>query len=404
MSASREVDSAFSGCTFDYPAPWQGRHPVHVYVPEHLASFAHPAVSTIGLAGIMAAMRRTETDEIAGELYLVPPAGFVAARNELVRQSHAAGNRELADELRSLRRPTLSAWLVNLLARHERAPMERLLAVGREMRDAQTRLDTAQLRRLAGQREQMIADLLDRGRRRAVEAGMQPSEAVLSEVEATLKAALVDLAASSTVLSGRLVRPMSHSGFGPMPHVAAAPAMPEPSSPAEAPAQAARERSFPADELARKRARASADQGDSQQPQSAPSRPLDEEPWPAVTDEEPWFAATDEEPWFAATDEEQGVLRAAAELAAAESEHWQREFELADAEGAVDAARDRSEWLDSQRIQARRDRVTAERHLAEAQSAQQSAVRAVEDARRALEAAERRLRSTGEPPSDGTES
>lgn len=360
----------------------------------------------------MAAMRRTETDEIAGELYLVPPAGFVAARDELVRQSHAAGNRELADELRSLRRPTLSAWLVNLLARHERAPMERLLAVGREMRDAQTRLDTAQLRRLAGQREQMIADLLDRGRRRAVEAGMQPSVGVLSEVEATLKAALVDLAASSTVLSGRLVRPMSHSGFGPMPHVAAAPAVPAPSPPAEAPAQEAtraeireaREWNFPADELARKRARASADQGDSQRPQSAPSRPLDEEPWPAVTDEEPWFAATDEEPWFAATDEEQGVLRAAAELAAAESEHWQREFELADAEGAVDAARDRSDWLDSQRIQARRDRVTAERHLAEAQSAQQSAVRAVEDARRALEAAERRLRSTGEPPSGGTDS
>ena len=352
----------------------------------------------------MASMRRTQTDEIAGELYLVPPAGFVAARDELVRQSHAAGDRELARELRSLRRPTLSAWLVNLLARHERPLMDRLLAVGRELRDAQTRLDTAQLRRLAGQREHLIADLLDRGRRRAAEAGMQPSEGVLSEVEATLKAALVDLAASSTVLSGRLVRPMSHSGFGPMPSVAAAPVT---LSPAEAPTEAsirdARERSFADDdELARRRAQASADRGDSQDAPLTLSWPLDEEPWPA-TDEEPWPAATDAEPWPAATDEEQAVLRAAAELAAAESEHWQREFELADAEGAVDAARDRSEWLDSQRIQARRDRVTAERHLAEAQSAQQSAVRAVGDARRALEAAERRLRSTAETPPDATD-
>lgn len=350
-------------------------------------------------------MRRTETDKIAGELYLVPPAGFVAARDELVRQSHAAGDRELARELRSLRRPTLSAWLVNLLARHERAPMERLLAVGRELRDAQTRLDTAQLRRLAGLREHMIADLLDRGRRRAAEAGMQPSDAVLSEVEATLKAALIDLAASSTVLSGRLVRPMSHSGFGPMPTVAAAPATP---SPADAPTEASiredRESNLADDgELARRRAQASEDRGESQDPPLTLSWPLDEEPWPAATDAEPWPAATDEEPWLAATDEEQDVLRAAAQLAAAESEHWQREFELADAEGAVDAARDRSEWLDSQRIQARRDRVTAERHLAEAQSAQQSAVRAVEDARRALEAAERRLRSTAETPSDATD-
>jgi hypothetical protein len=399
MSASRAVDadsSAFVRSIIPHPGKDVTRSRV----------VAHPVVSTVGLAGIMASMRRTETDELAGELYLVPPAGFVAARDELVRQSHAAGNRELARELRSLRRPTLSAWLVNLLARHERAPMERLLAVGRELRDAQTRLDTAQLRRLAGQRQQMIADLLDRGRRRAAEAGIQPSEGALSEVEATLKAALVDLAASSTVLSGRLVRPMSHSGFGPMPSVAATPATPSPTeAPTDAPIREARERSLADDdELARRRAQAAAHRDESQDPPLTLSWPLDEKPWPAAADEEPWPAATDAEPWLAPTDDEQDVWRAAAELAAAESEHWQREFELADAEGAVDAARDRSEWLDSQRIQARRDRVTAERHLAEAQSAQRSAVRAVEDARRALEAAERRLRSTGEPPSDCTDS
>ena len=42
---------------------------------------------------------------------------------------------------------------------------------------------------------------------------------VLSEVEATLQAALVDLAGAMTIRNGRLVRPLSHSGFGPRPRV-----------------------------------------------------------------------------------------------------------------------------------------------------------------------------------------
>jgi hypothetical protein len=181
-----------------------------------------------------------------------------------------------------------------------------------------------------------------------------------------------------------------------MPYVAAPPTGPAPPPPADAPAQTpiqasiqeASEAPFPAnDELGRWPDEASADQDDSHHPQRALSPPLH-----------------GPQSWPAATDEEQDVRLAAAELAAAESEHWQREFELADAEGAVDAARDRSDWLDSQRIQARRDRVTAERHLEEAQSAQRSAVRAVEDARRALEAAERRLRSTREPPAGDSDS
>ena len=43
--------------------------------------------------------------------------------------------------------------------------------------------------------------------------------AVLSEVEATLQAALVDLAGALTIRNGRLVRPLSHSGFGPRPRL-----------------------------------------------------------------------------------------------------------------------------------------------------------------------------------------
>jgi hypothetical protein len=83
--------------------------------------------------------------------------------------------------------------------------------------------------------------------------------------------------------------------------------------------------------------------------------------------------------------------------------HWQREQELADAEAAVEAARDRLHWLDQQRMEARRDKVTAERHLSEARSAQRSAIREVAAARRLLEAAETRHRPAEQPPPDSGE-
>ncbi len=75
-------------------------------------------------------MTGQELDEIVRELYVLPPTDFVAARNELVRQARAAGSREIAERLQHLRRPTRSAWLVNLLARDADA-MQRLSRLGR---------------------------------------------------------------------------------------------------------------------------------------------------------------------------------------------------------------------------------------------------------------------------------
>jgi hypothetical protein len=297
-----------------------------------------------------------DLDEIVRELYLVPPADFVAARNELVRQALAAGNREFAERLRELRRPTRSAWLVNLLARRDSVAMQRLSAVGRELREAQTGLDGAQLRELAEQRRRVIDELLERARHRANEAGLRLTNAMMSEVEATLQAALVDLAGSLTVRNGRLERPLSHSGFGPRPQVDFV-------YPAESPADEVAESVPPVpDELAARRKRASAGE-------------------PKAAHRVEWTAP-------AAVDDPVRNLRQAEEgLASAEAVHWQREFELADAAAGVEAAEDRLNWLDSQRIEARRGKVTAQAHLADAQARQLEAVRAVAEARRRLETA-----------------
>jgi hypothetical protein len=289
-------------------------------------------------------MELTETHEIARELYLVPPSRFVAARDELVRQARTAGNGELARELATLRRPTRSAWLVNLLARHDGEALAQLVALGRRLRHAQTRLETGELVRLRAERQQLIADLVARARLRSIEAGAPTTEAVLAEVEATLNAALVDLAGSFTVSSGHLVRPMSHNGFGPMPQVEV-------------------------EAGAKEDGAADAGQWHLRLVDDLPGRLAPDQSAPAPTRHD------------------DAVRQAEAALAALESAHWQSEHDLADAEAALEATEDRIDWLDSQRIEARREKITAEQRLALARSTQRDAIRAVAEARRRLDEA-----------------
>jgi hypothetical protein len=314
-----------------------------------------------------------ELDEIVRELYVLPPTDFVAARNELVRQARAAGSQDVAERLRQLRRPTRSAWLVNLLARDSEA-MQRLSALGRQLRDAQTGLAGTELRNLAEQRRHLIADLLDRAQAYAAEAGLRVTPTVLAEVQTTLQAALVDLAGAMTIRNGRLVRPLSHSGFGPRPRANLAQITSTAElRPVEVPAEAAAELQSPPveDELAARR-------------RTVAGRP----PLELVEATDRTSVQSIES--VAAPDTEAGrELRLAEEaLASAEAAHWQSEFDLADAEAAVEAADDAVSSLDTKRIEARRDRVIAQRHLTEAQSRQRATVNALAEARRRLDAAQ----------------
>lgn len=319
-------------------------------------------------------MTGRELDDIVRELYALPPTDFVAARNELVRRARAAGSPEIAESLQHLRRPTRSAWLVNVLA-GDSAAMQRLSALGRQLRDAQTGLAGADLRNLAEQRRHLIADLMDRARAHADEAGVRLTPTVLSEVQATLQAALVDLAGALTIRNGRLVRPLSHSGFGPRPRIT----VPQSESgelrtPQRAPTVVPELERLPVeDELAARR------------PATADRQAVQ---LVAVAD---LTVADDDNASTVAPGKESeavGSLRQAEEnLAAAEAEHWTSEFDLADAEAAVEAAEDAISELDSRRIEARRDKVTAQRHLTEARSRQRVAVNALAEARRRVEEA-----------------
>src|SRR5438093_12082578 len=94
-------------------------------------------------------------DQIADSLYSLKPDEFSAARDAEVRQARQAGNRDLAREIGQLRKPTQSAWLINLLWRDQHDVMEQLFELARELTRAQADAAGPELRALTQQRRQL---------------------------------------------------------------------------------------------------------------------------------------------------------------------------------------------------------------------------------------------------------
>jgi hypothetical protein len=156
-------------------------------------------------------------DEVADRLYAVPPARFVAERTAAVAAAKEAGDTATAATLAKLRRPTVAAWLVNLLALRRPELVTGLAELAEALRDAQRDLDGERLRELTGQRRATVSALVAEA---AALARAEEPEAKLplAEVEATLTAALADPAVAETVRSGRLIRQASAAeGLGELP-------------------------------------------------------------------------------------------------------------------------------------------------------------------------------------------
>jgi hypothetical protein len=76
-------------------------------------------------------------DAIAHQLLATPPDEFVAARNALVKQLKAGGERDTAAEVAALRRPSWVDWALNVAAAEHAADVERFAEAAELMREAQ---------------------------------------------------------------------------------------------------------------------------------------------------------------------------------------------------------------------------------------------------------------------------
>lgn len=152
-------------------------------------------------------------DATADDLYGQPPERFIEQRDAAVRAAKGA-DPDLAKAIQALKKPSTAAWLLNQLVRANGADVSSLLDLGAALRQAQSRLEGAQLRELSKQRRQAVNALVREARQLATRLGKQASESVVREVEQSLEAALADPDAAQLVESGRLTTALTpDAGF-----------------------------------------------------------------------------------------------------------------------------------------------------------------------------------------------
>jgi hypothetical protein len=159
------------------------------------------------------------TDELIRRLYEAPPDGFVAGRAAAVADAKKAGDKDAAKRLAALRKPTVAAWLVNLLALRRPDLIDDLVELATALRQAQRSLQGDQLRELSTQRRQVVSALVAAAQKLAIEGdpALRTAKLPMAEVEATLTAALAEPAVAEQVRTGRLVKAATYAGFGEVP-------------------------------------------------------------------------------------------------------------------------------------------------------------------------------------------
>jgi hypothetical protein len=152
---------------------------------------------------------RRGPDPRVRDLYALPPAGFVAARDALARSLAAEASPE-AVTVRRLRRPALPVWLLDAVARERPEVISAAFAAGDRLRHAQARAvrgDATDLRSASAAVHDAVAAGVEAAREIAARAGHGAGSALLGQVERGLRAAATtDAAARAPLQDGVLDR------------------------------------------------------------------------------------------------------------------------------------------------------------------------------------------------------
>jgi hypothetical protein len=145
-----------------------------------------------GEGALVVANQMVDVTGRVARLYQGDPREFVALRNALARDLVKAGQRDLAERMRSLSRPSTPAWLVNQIYWHERQEYDALLAAGAAAREAQqARLQGVRgsaLARALAERDAIVARLAAQAERLAAAGGVTLTAETRLRVRTSLEA------------------------------------------------------------------------------------------------------------------------------------------------------------------------------------------------------------------------
>jgi hypothetical protein len=161
-----------------------------------------------------------QAEDRLDELYREHPDGFVPGRNQLAKEVRAAGDRDEADRIKKLRRPSVAAWLINRTALSSPEPLRQFADATRELEEAQGRAleggddAVAEWRAAAARQREANAAVVQTAAGLARESGHSVNPRALELAAETLQAAAADGGLRDRVMRGRLEREQSATTLG----------------------------------------------------------------------------------------------------------------------------------------------------------------------------------------------
>jgi hypothetical protein len=159
--------------------------------------------------------KESKLDGELDRLYGLPLNEFTPARDELAKRLRAQGQRGIADQVKSLRKATVGAWLSNQLARERQLDVQRLVKAGES-------LSKAQINAASGASTEAFADAR-REEQRALERLAQAAREIAGREDAsasaveratqTLRAAVLSEDGRELLRRGRLTEDLQPPGF-----------------------------------------------------------------------------------------------------------------------------------------------------------------------------------------------
>ena len=162
------------------------------------------------------------------DLYGLPLEEFTKARDAYAKELRQSGKKEAAEEVKALRKPSVSAWAVNQAVRRRPQDAKALVKAGGELRKAQRAAVAGRnpdaLRDATRAHRDLVEDLTETAKDALEERGAV-SPSILVRIAQTLRGASIDKEASKALTAGTLSEDVEQAGFGPL--LAAVPSLPK---------------------------------------------------------------------------------------------------------------------------------------------------------------------------------
>jgi len=155
-------------------------------------------------------------DDDVDALFKLPLMQFTLARNGLAGRLKKMGRSDEAQEVKSLTKPSISAWAVNQLYWRHRDLFERLIAAGESLGKAQASQLAGEITDIRGpmaERREALSGLSRLSAELLREAGHNPTPDTMRRITTTLEALSTGSSSSHAPRLGRLTDDIAAPGF-----------------------------------------------------------------------------------------------------------------------------------------------------------------------------------------------